>query len=185
MPLTVRASKSMLRGPAAPAPGPPPWEPNTRGPVGCDFGTTPETWMFVSVSPPATEATPSRPAIVCASDAEKLSCDVETKLSFVKRVPGFPRLAIPIRCGPFSWRSSSCSLRDRLRKPPPLSLIGRVTETSVPRPVSGFSTFACAWSRPRESAETATTSATPTPSPSAVNTVRPLRRRSSAATYEK
>jgi hypothetical protein len=56
---------------------------------------------------------------------------------------------------------------------------GRVTDMSVPTPVNGFSTFACALSSPAESALTAITSAIPTASPSAVSTVRPRRRRSS------
>ena len=62
---------------------------------------------------------------------------------------------------------------------------GRVTDMSVPTPVSGFSTRAWASSRPVERALTVTTRPTPTASPSAVRIVRPLRRRSSANMYDR
>jgi hypothetical protein len=61
--------------------------------------------------------------------------------------------------------------------------IGRVTDMSVPTPVSGSRIFACARSSPVESALTVTTRPTPRPSPSAVRMVRPLRRRSSESMY--
>jgi hypothetical protein len=57
--------------------------------------------------------------------------------------------------------------------------IGRVTDMSVPTPVRGFRTLACARSRPAERPLTTMTSATPTARPSAVRSVRLLRRRSS------
>ena len=58
--------------------------------------------------------------------------------------------------------------------------IGRETDMSVPTPVSGSKTWDCASSSPDESAVTVTTRPTPTPRPSEVRSVRPLRLRSSA-----
>ena len=61
--------------------------------------------------------------------------------------------------------------------------IGRVTDMSVPTPVRGSSTFACASSSPAERALTVITTPTPTARPSAVRIVRPRRRRSSESMY--
>jgi hypothetical protein len=54
---------------------------------------------------------------------------------------------------------------------------------SVPTPVNGSRICACARSRPVERAVTVTTRPTPSPRPSAVRIVRPLRRRSSENMY--
>ena len=85
------------------------------------------------------------------------------------------------RVRPFSFSSWSRSFADSPPGPWPslLTFSGRVTDMSVPTPVSGSSTLLCARSRPVVSALTVTTRPTPTPRPSAVKSVRPLRRRSS------
>src|SRR6266542_3166588 len=177
----VRALVSMLRG------GPPPWPPPPGAPnCGCEVcsGTVPSMWRDVSVSAPAADFTPSSLRTFATWDCGKLSCAVETKLSREKCVPGLPRFCSPIRAPPFSCSSCCRSLSESPPKPPWLEILsGRVTDRSVPTPVSGASTFACARSSPVERALTVTTTPMPTASPSAVSTVRPLLRRSSLSMY--
>src|SRR6266511_1740273 len=150
-------------------------------------GTVPEQtsmWRDVSVSAPAADFTPSSLRTFATWDCGKLSCAVETKLSREKCVPGLPRFCSPIRAPPFSCSSCCRSLSESPPKPPWLEILsGRVTDRSVPTPVSGASTFACARSSPVERALTVTTTPMPTASPSAVSTVRPLLRRSSLSMY--
>ena len=189
-PVTVIELKLTERGPLRwmiAGPPPKPFGPAAPCWLSVCFGTRPETWIAFSVKPPTAELTPASFEIEVTFEAGKLSCEFDTKLSVEKRVPGL-RLRKSRRWPPFSCCSSwrSFSLRRPTPKPPESfddvvwKLIGRVTDMSVPTPVSGSRTFACASFRPCESAFTVTTSATPIARPSAVKIVRPLRRRSSA-----
>src|SRR6266566_167575 len=169
------------RGPCWPPPAPPKPPPSPPPPVGEFCGTVPETCTDESVKPPATDLTFAFFEIEVTSVAGKESCEVAMNESRVKCVPGLPRFCRPSREPPFSFCSWSRSFCDRPRKPcEELDVeIGRDTDMSVPTPVSGASTLACALSRPVESALTVTTRPTPTARPSAVRSVRPFRRRNS------
>ncbi len=183
MPLTVSEVKSMLRGPLKPPPFP------LGGPAdGCCWvcsGTVPETVVRFSVRPPAAADTPSSAEIFATSEAGKLSWvernDVRVNFSPALR---FPK---PTRWSPFSFWSWARSLAESCAGPSfvlelddaELMTIGLVTDMSVPTPVSGSSTWACARSRPAERALTVITTPTPRARPSAVRSVRPFRLRSS------
>ena len=177
IPVIVRGVALMLFGGP---PGPGAWN---RPPPLC-VGTVPSMCTDVNVNEPDADLTPSRARIFATSVWVKLSCDAETKSSREKWLPGFPRPCNPNRAPPFSFWSCCLSVAESPAGPLLPNLIGRVTERSVPMPVSGASTLACARSRPVESAPTVTTTPIPSARPSAVRTVRPLRRRSSLNMYE-
>ena len=128
-------------------------------------GTVPLIVTAFTLRLPAAASTPSIAATFATLEPGKLCCAPGRKSVRVNVSPGSPWSPRSKRRGPPSGRSPSFT--------------GRVTDMSVPTPVSGASTFSWARSRPVVSALTVTTSPTPTPSPSAVSRVRPLRRRSS------
>ncbi len=145
-------------------------------------------WISFSVSPPAADWTSEIFEIELTVELGKDSCDVDMNESREKWLPALPRFWSPSRVLPFSFCNSLRSFAERRGNPgPPVAEpefdveieIGRVTDMSVPTPVSGLSTFAWAWSRPVVRAVTVTTRPTPTARPSAVSSVLPLRRRSS------
>jgi hypothetical protein len=122
----------------------------------------------VRVSAGAIASTPSTPATALASLSGKLEYPLATKLSCVNRDPG---LMLRI------FRMSSCAgafSRCRAAASSPVTANGRVTDMSVPTPVSGASTSACASPSPFDSAITVATMPTPAASPREVSTVRPL-----------
>ena len=168
----------MPRGPLAPPPCAP------GAPLCCGVcvcaGTVPEMVVLLSVSPPEADATPDSFEIEITFVAGKLIWVLRKDVR-VNFAPAF-RLPKSTRWSPFSFWSSARSLAESCVVPPfelELIVIGRVTVMSVPTPVSGFSTVACARSRPADRALTVITSAMPSPSPRAVRNVRPFRRRSS------
>ena len=176
---------SRLRGPSrCPCAGPP----NVRT---CGWeersGTFPDSVVALSVRLPAAALTPSRAAILPTVDAGKESWVRAMNVVRVNAEPGSPRSVSPTRASPFSSSSSLRSFSES-RGPPPSpppdsTSSGRVTDMSVPTPVSGSSTVRWARSSPADSAATATATPMPTPRPRAVSSVRPLRRRSSLRTY--
>lgn len=150
------------------------------------FGTVPEMLTALRVRLPAASWAPSSAASLAIWDAGKLSCAADMKSVRENLAPGLACELRLKRLRPFSFSSWSRSLWDR-PGPSPLPSIfsGRVTDMSVPTPVSGASTLSCAWSRPAVRALTVTTRPTPTPRPCAVGSVRPLRRRNSENRYER
>src|SRR6184192_2900987 len=140
-PLMVSEFVSMLRDGPAP----------TCGWVLC-CGTVPSMWIDLSVNPPAAALTPLSVATCCTRLALNVCCGPATNVSRENCEPGVPRLG-------------------SVTRPPgpggPVGRSDRVTDMSVPTPVSGFSTFACASFNPLDSALAVTTSPTPTPRPSA------------------
>ena len=146
------------------------------------FGTTPSWCSAISVNPDETPATPETEAICFVADWEKVSCVPGRKKSWTKCWPGLPSFDRSVRTE--RLESTSSRLPPNPPGPPPVSVwAARVTVRSVPMLESGFSAVFCAWSRPRESAEIAITSATPIERPSMVRIVLLLRRRSSLLRY--
>ena len=186
MPVTDFVSKLIERGPEKKPPPPPPLKPPGPGvAVVVCFGTVPEMWTALRVSEPAAIETCASFEIEATSVEGKVCCVPEVKRSLLNFAPGFRLWKSKPRGSP-SERSFARSAGVSDWKPPEVVAMtsGRVTDMSVPRPVRGFSTFACAWLSPVERALTVTTSPTPTARPSAVSRVRPRRRRSSASMYE-
>jgi len=139
-PETLTVEKSIPRGPEKPPPPPGPKPP--PGACVC-AGTVPVMCTALSVSPLTAPWTFASERIVETFVAGKLSCEVELNESREKWVPGLSFVKSS-RPPPFSCCSSFRSVAESPRKPPELFEIcsGRVTDMSVPTPVSGCSTWA-------------------------------------------
>ena len=148
------------------------------------FGTTPSWCSARSVSPSVTCATPSIAAICFAAVCWNVSCVPGRKKSWTKCVPGLPSFERSVITDWFACSRSRLPPPPPGPKPPPESCCGcSVTVRSVPMPASGLSVLRCARSRPLDRLVIATTSATPSPSPSSVRIVRVRRRTSSLRRY--
>ncbi len=148
------------------------------------FGTVPSWCTAASTRPLETDATPGTFAICFAELWGNVSWVPGRKKSWTKCVPGLPSFERSVITDWFAWITS----RPPPPKPPPPKPPcppawpcsgASVTVRSVPMLASGSSAFACARSSPRERADTAITSETPTASPRTVRIVRLFRRTSS------
>ena len=194
-PLTLIASKSTLLG------GPPrrlrrqlrrgPREPPCRQ-AALGHGSGHRDALSVSRPPPRSGAVQGghlvRPRLAAndswGPDGEVRARELLARLAeVVQPLPDRPVLAAGAAAArrPRGCRRRPGRRRSRRCRSALSDVQGRVTDRSVPTPVSGFSTSSWARSRPSLSAATVTTRPTPRPSPSAVRKVRPLRRRSSEA----